>query len=102
VLVDYYLGLAACLHAAGDQDGVRVELENASWAASATEQTLNRAISAACLAAFYDFLEDRKRAREWKEFLLGLSCPEATKRCFHQRAARLQERCSQLGRLVLI
>jgi hypothetical protein len=102
VLVYYYLGLAACYHAQDDEGAVRIQLDNASLAAATIELTLNRADAAARLAAFYDFLEDRSSAREWKEFLLGLDCPDATKQTFLRRAARLQERCSQLGRLVLL
>jgi DNA/RNA-binding domain of Phe-tRNA-synthetase-like protein len=79
-----------------------VELENASLAASAVDRTLNRANSSARLAACYDFLEERQKAREWKEFLWRLDYPDATKETFTRVAARVQERCDQPGRLVLL
>ena len=101
-LATCYLGLAACHYTRDDIDGCEQQLENAGLAFALLDRPLHLLEASSRLAAFHGFLEDHSRAREWKEQLLRIDCPDATKEAFLERAICLQSRCADLGRLVLI
>lgn len=101
-LATCYLGLAACHFTRDSVDECARHLENAAFAVALLEHPLHIVETSARLAAFFGFLEDSANAREWKEHLLQIDCPDATKEAFLERAIRLQSRCAELGRLVLL
>jgi hypothetical protein len=98
----YYCGLAAAQFNLGLEDLCRKNLENAGLAVRSGGSTLNKLTATALLHSLHLYLEEPQVAKEWKEFLCHIDCPQSTKEAFLKRERLILKRCARHKCLVLI
>ncbi len=98
----YALGLASAEYGRGMESEAERAMMHAEHTLRGIASPLYRARAAAALVAILRYLGDRARAVEWESYVHGLPCPKATKDVFLERAELIEERCSTLGRTIVL
>lgn len=96
-----YLGLAAAQYNAEKHEKAYKNLESASSRLQRGVNPLTRLISSAHLHAFYSFLENKSKAKEWRQFLEATPSPKKTIDIYKKHAQLYHERCEEAGRLLI-